>query len=125
MISPADFKAILDGLQDVASVETRAKLAQVSAAYAQAVCENFDLVEENRKLREELARKKALEVIGGAAYVLEANGAKTGPVCPACYADGITVILESAAKGGAQCSKCKARYAGVRASVEGPRLRVG
>lgn len=125
MISPADFKAVLDGLQDVASVETRAKLAQVSAAYAQAVCENFDLVEENRKLREELARKKALEVIGGAAYVLEADGAKTGPVCPACYADGITVILESAAKGGAQCSKCKARYAGVRASVEGPRLRVG
>lgn len=67
----------------------------------------------------------ALETIGGASYVLEANGAKTGPVCPACYADGITVMLESAAKGGAQCSKCGARYAGVRASVEGPRMRVG
>lgn len=125
MLSPTDVKTILDGLKLAADVETKAKLAEVSAAYSQAVCENFDLVEENRKLREELARKKALEVIGGAAYVLEADGAKTGPVCPACYADGITVILESAAKGGAQCSKCKARYAGVRASIEGPRLRVG
>lgn len=126
MVSPADVKAIIDGLKMAADAETRAKLAEVSAAYSQAVYENFELAEENRKLREELARKKALETIGGAAYVLEAGGAKTGPVCPACYADGITVLLESAPRGGgAQCSKCKARYAGVRASVEGPRAHIG
>lgn len=125
MLSPADVKATLDSLKGAASAEARAKLAEVSAAYFQAVSENFELAEENRKLREELTRKKALEVIGGAAYVLEADGAKTGPVCPACYAEGIVVILESASKGGAQCSKCGARYAGVRASVEGHRQRIG
>lgn len=67
----------------------------------------------------------ALETIGAASYVLEADGSKTGPVCPECYRDGITVFLESASKGGAQCSKCGARYAGVRASVEGHRQRIG
>ena len=123
MISPSDVRGLLSGLEAAANAETRAKLAQVSAAYFEAVSENFELAEENRRLREELARKKAVEVVGGEYFVLEADGSKTGPVCPECYSGGITVVLESSSHGGAQCSKCGARYAGVRASVEGRQPR--
>lgn len=125
MISTGDVKSILEGLKEAANAETRAKLAQVSAAYFEAISENFDLVEENKRLKEELARKKAIEVIGGEYFVQEKDGALTGPVCPACYEESIVVLLETSSKGGAQCSKCRSRYAGVRASIEGPRVRIG
>lgn len=125
MVTTGDVKNILEGLKAAASVETREKLAQVSAAYFEVVKENFDLAEENAQLRKELARKKAIEAISGEYFVQEKDGSLTGPVCPACYDDGIIVILETSSKGGAQCSKCKARFAGVRASVEGPRVRIG
>lgn len=125
MISTGDVKNILDGLKAAASAETKEKLAQVSAAYFEAVKENFELAEENERLRKELARKKAIEPINGEYFIQEKDGTLIGPVCPVCYEDNIIVLLESSSKGGAQCSKCASRYAGVRASIEGPRMRVG
>ena len=62
---------------------------------------------------------KRLERVGGSYYLPEDDGSKTGPVCPQCYeADKIAVILERA-NGGASCSRCRTRYAGVEASAEG------
>lgn len=81
--------------------------------------ENRELRRENAELRERLASRKRLERVGGAYFLLEDDGSKTGPVCPQCYeADKIAVILERA-NGGASCSRCRTRYAGVEAFAEG------
>ena len=81
--------------------------------------ENRELRRENAELRERLASRKRLERVGGAYFLLEDDGSKTGPVCPQCYEeDKIAVILERA-NGGASCSRCRTRYAGVEASAEG------
>ena len=86
--------------------------------------ENRMLKRENSELRERLAARKKLERIGGAYYVLEDDGSKTGPVCPHCYIeDGLVMILEGSANG-ARCARCKDVYPGVAASVEGYRQRV-
>ena len=71
-------------------------------------------------LREQLAKRKKMERIGGACYILEDGGAKTGPICPQCYVeDGIAMLLERV-NGGASCSRCGTRYAGVASGIEGP-----
>ena len=78
------------------------------------------LRDENKMLREKLAGRKKMERIGGACYILEDGGAKTGPICPQCYAeDGIVMLLESDSHG-ASCPRCGTRYAGVASGIEGP-----
>lgn len=86
--------------------------------------ENRELRRENAELRERLASRKRLERVGGAYFLLEDDGSKTGPVCPQCYeADEIACILEGS-KAGSRCARCGTRYPGVDASVEGPRQRI-
>ena len=75
-------------------------------------------------LREKLAGRKKMERIGGACYILEDGGAKTGPICPQCYVeDGIAILLERV-NGGASCSRCGTRYAGVSSGIDVPRAMV-
>lgn len=79
--------------------------------------ENQDLKRQNARLAEQLARRKALERIKGAYYIIESDGSKTGPVCPVCYErDGIPSILRSTDEG-AECASCGREYPGVQASV--------
>ena len=80
--------------------------------------ENQDLKRKNERLAEQLVRKKALERIGPAYYLMERDGTRTGPVCPVCYArDGIHRILRST-DDGADCASCGEQYPGVEASVQ-------
>lgn len=81
--------------------------------------ENRELRRENAELRERLASRKRLERVGGAYFLLEDDGSKTGPVCPQCYEEDKIVVILERANGGASCSRCRARYAGVEASAEG------
>lgn len=87
--------------------------------------ENRRLKAENAELRAKLVSRKKLERVGGACFILEDDGSKTGPVCPNCYEhDGIVMLLERA-NGGARCSRCNTRYAGIEPAVEGFKSHVG
>lgn len=87
--------------------------------------ENRTLRAENAGLRAQLASRKKMERFGGACFILEDDGSETGPICPACYErDGIVMLLERA-NGGANCSRCGTRYAGVEPAVEGFRQYIG
>lgn len=118
-------RAARDVAREVASLDARIQLMDALDMAADLREENESLREENAVLRRRLAAKKRLERDGGACYVLEDDGTKTGPVCPDCYGrDGIVMLLERF-NGGARCSRCKVRYAGVEPAVEGFRQRTG
>lgn len=86
--------------------------------------ENQDLKRQNARLVEQLSRCKALERIGGAFYILEQDGSRTGPICPLCYErDGIPRILRSTEEG-AECASCGEQYPGVEASVRSRRCEI-
>lgn len=112
--------------------EGRDVLAELRRRVADMECENFELrrrnaelADENARLRRELAARKRLERRGPAVFVLEDDGEETGPVCPQCHnGDGIVVLLERAT-GGARCSRCGTRYAGVDAPEYGRCPRIG
>lgn len=111
--------AARDAIKAVSSIDDRIKLMDALDALSELHMENNALKEENRMLREKLAARKRLERRGAEVYILEDDGTETGPICPQCYgADGIVMLLERA-NGGARCSRCKARYAGVDPAVEG------
>lgn len=119
---------IIKGFLDVAnaaqSTVDKSRILDLVSQVQQISAELDSLREENKMLREQLAKRKKMERIGGACYILEDDGAKTGPICPQCYAeDGIVMLLESDSHG-ASCSRCGTRYAGVASSIEGPRAMV-
>lgn len=119
---------IIKGFLDVAnaaqSTVDKSRILDLVSQVQQISAELDSLREENKMLREQLAKRKKMERIGGACYILEDDGAKTGPICPQCYAeDGIVMLLESDAHG-ASCSRCGTRYAGVTSRIEGPRARI-
>ena len=98
--------------------EERMALLDLREQVADLEEENRALKRENEGLRAQLAWRKALETYGGASYVIESDGAKTGPVCPYCYrSDGIVMLLERA-NGGAKCARCKTWYPGVESDIE-------
>lgn len=117
-------KTFIRTYADMKPDEERAALLDLREQVSDLEEENRALKRENDELKAELARKKALETYRGASYVLESDGTKTGPVCPACYNEGIVVLLERG-KGGARCARCNTRYPGVESEIEGCRQRIG
>ena len=117
-------KALVRSYADIRPDDAEVQLLELQKRALEIEAENMELLRENEELRRLLARKKAMETFGGASYILEPDGGKTGPVCPRCYnRDEVVSILEGVPHG-ARCAVCGARYPGVRASVEGPRQRV-
>lgn len=108
----------------VASAEDKMKLAEAAMALNQLASENKRLMDENDELRKKLAKKKALECRRGSYFVIGEDGEGIGPVCPKCYQESGLVYLLERVSGGAHCPVCKARYAGVKGSVEGKRQRL-
>lgn len=85
---------------------------------------NAQLVCENEQLRRKLAERKKLERRGGAVFLLEDDGAETGPVCPDCYESSGVVMLLEHANGGARCARCRTRYPGVTPAVDGHKTTI-
>lgn len=113
-------KGFLEATETVQSIPDKARILDLISQVQQMSAELDSLKEENKMLREQLAKRKKMERIGGTCYILEDDGAKTGPICPHCYADdGIVMLLESDAHG-ASCSRCRTRYAGVTSDIDGP-----
>lgn len=112
-------KGFLDVANAAQSAADKARILDLISQVQQMSAELDSLKEENKMLMEQLAKRKKMERIGGACYILE-DGAKTGPICPQCYAeDGIVMLLESDSHG-ASCSRCGTRYAGVSSGSERP-----
>ena len=117
-------KALVRSYADIKPNDVKVELLELQKRALEIEAENMELVRENEELRRLLARKKAMETLNGASYILEPDGGKTGPVCPKCYnRDEVVSILEGVSNG-ARCAVCGARYPGVKASVAGPRQRV-
>lgn len=117
-------KGFLDVANAAQSTADKARILDLISQVQQMNAELDSLKEENKMLREQLAKRKKMERIGGACYILEDDGSKTGPICPQCYTeDGIVMLLESDARG-ASCSRCGTRYAGVTSDIDGPNAMV-
>ena len=113
-------KGFLDVADAARSTADKARVLGLISQVQQMSAELDSLNEENKMLREQLAKRKKMERIGGACYILEDDGAKTAPICPRCYTgDGIVMLLESDSHG-ASCSRCGTRYAGVASGIDGP-----
>ena len=112
-------KSLTELAGDIASADDKMKLSEAAAALNQLESKNRELMVENSELRTKLARRKALEFRGGSYYIFDKNNNVVGPICPQCYQDKGLVFLLEKANGGAHCSVCKTRYAGVRHAVEG------
>lgn len=85
--------------------------------------ENGSLRQENARLKEQLAARKKLERHGASIYILEDDGAETGPICPDCYQRDSVVMLLARADGGARCTRCRTLHAGVVSALEIPSQR--
>ena len=117
-------KAFLEVSASIQSVDDKARLLDLMSQMQEMGLEMDRMRDENSNLRKQLASRKKLERIGGAYYVLEDDGSKTGPVCPQCYVrDELVCILERSPSG-AHCARCGSRYPGVDASVECCRQKV-
>lgn len=107
-----------------AALDLRERVADLEDENRELRRRNAELADENERLRKKLAARKRLERRDGAVYLLEDDGTETGPICPQCYeSDGVIMLLERA-NGGAACSRCRTRYAGVAPAVDGYRARI-
>lgn len=112
-----------DAVKAVASMEERIRLMEAIDMLSDLRERNGRLKRKNRRLRARLASREAVERIGGAFFILEADGSRTGPICPSCHAsDGIVMLLEGV-RGGASCARCKTRYPGVPSPLRAPGKR--
>lgn len=117
-------RAAASVISGIDSIAERERLMDLVRKLEEAETEMRDLRRRNEALAAELARRKALERIGGAYWLIEGDGTKTGPVCPRCYEEtGIVHLLERR-KDGAYCPACKTSYAGVAPSFEGRSQKV-
>ncbi len=83
-------KGFLDVANAAQSIADKARILDLISQVQQMSAELDSLKEENKMLREQLAKRKKMERICGVCYILEDDGAKPGPICPQCYAeDGI------------------------------------
>lgn len=118
-------RAAREAAKALASIDARIQLMDALDMLADLREESEALKMENAELRRRLAERKRLERFGGACYILEDDGSRTGPICPDCYGgDGIVMLLEEG-NGGAQCARCETRYPGVDPASEGFRQFVG
>lgn len=109
--------SVISGIDSIAE---RERLMDLVRKLEEAETEMRDLRRRNEALAAELSRRKALERIGGAYWLIEGDGTKTGPVCPCCFeGTGIVHLLERR-KGGAYCYACDTTYPGVVADFDGP-----
>lgn len=117
-------RAFMESYAELKPDELRSQLLDLRETVSDLEDENRRLREENMELSETLRRRKALEYHDGGYYVYHVD-VEVGPICPECFAEkGLTYRLETSSKG-AHCATCGKYYAGVKASIEGPRSRVG
>lgn len=113
------FKAFIQTYAGMKPDEEKLALMEIRHQVMQLEDENGDLKREVKSLREKLAGRKKLECFGGAYFVLDDGGARTGPVCPKCYnGEGIVSLLARSSVG-SRCYVCKSEYPGIRSDIEG------
>lgn len=108
-----EFKVAIAALKRAARSEDLERISSVSAAYYEAVCENFELRDEVQRLRAEVARNARTSFVGGFLYVEDDEGDMCGPICPSCYMEGIVSVLGKTSSRGI-CGRCKASYYGAQ-----------
>lgn len=107
----------------VASYDDKLKVLELVARAADLQAENEDLRRKVRELGEELARKKKLETMSGATYILEDDGSRTGPICKACYDERDLVVRLVRFRGGSRCVNCGNVYPGVGSELDDPKAQ--
>lgn len=126
MLKSADVREMFDTVKNAVRAEDKAKVAEIAAAYFEAVSENFELREENARLRSLLAEKSKTRLVAGSLFIEDSNGELCGPICPACYENAGIVSLLGRVGADAHCGVCKARLHGTAtdkcAPVNGQRI---
>ena len=112
MLRTADVREMFDVVKNAVRAEDKVKVAEISAAYFEAVSENFELREENARLRNLLQEKARTKLIAGSLFIEDSNGDMCGPICPACYENAGVVSLLGRIGADAHCGACKARFHG-------------
>lgn len=119
MGSPVDyFQLGTQLIRNIASLEDKMTVMQLTDRIRVLQEERDGLARQVRELSEELARKKRLETRAGASYVLEDDGAMTGPICKRCYDERDLVIRLVRCPGGARCVNCGETYPGVESDID-------
>lgn len=115
--------SVISGIDSIAE---RERLLDLVRKLEDSEAEVRDLRRRNEALAVQLARRKDLERMGAAYFIIERDGTRTGPLCPHCYReDGIVILLESSPRKGAACASCSRVYRGVETPLEHNAGRAG